>query len=128
MSAQPATVLRELLNPFCSVPDSESGTAEQSCPSAPARPRVRRRNSFHQTGFRSRKTIDTNERRRQLQPCLFLIRCANYGSSALCRSGDNELWFLSEAKNAPAAEAAQALKPPGLKVNVVSWFGLAVRR
>ena len=41
--------------------------------------------------------------------------CPNYDSATLRRSGDNELWFLSEAKNAPAAEAAQALKPPGLK-------------
>ena len=39
-----------------------------------------------------------------------------------------EVEIMSEVKNAPAAEAAQALKPPGLKGLIVSQFGLAVRR
>ena len=49
------------INPFRPAPDST---------------RVGHRSSFHhQTGFRSCKTMHTNERRRQRHPCLFLIMC-----------------------------------------------------
>ena len=109
MSAQPATIPHELLNPFCSVPDSLSWALLNSL----VRLRLPDSESVAETHF-SKLVLEAVKLWILIKEGgnLFVF---NNVCSTLHRSGDNELWFLSEANNAPAAEAAQALKPPGLK-------------